>query len=315
MTCYVPPVELPFEVSRTLPRLAVGLVCLLGSAAVAQPRPTSAPLPEVLVARDFLTVLEFDAPLAIRSVTLEGHKERFALVEVSARTVVLRPSVPLAEGERLLLHMGFADGQVPARATLALVPAGNEVDAQVRVVRRPRSPQSLEAELQAVRARCEADSFLQLVLAGMMEQGVIREAIARWHANGTMKVSEAFLYRAQTQAVVALHLRLQAGERAWIPEEAWLLDVTGRVVRRLRVWTEGAALHAREQRAFAVALELSAEMAGQRWTLELRVVQQLGTGGYGAVYQVEEVNHPGEFQASSSRFITMTSAPSARWPC
>jgi uncharacterized protein (TIGR02268 family) len=191
-------------------------------------------------------------------------------VEATTRLVVLRPALPLPEDRPLLLKVGFADGLPPTHATLALVPATEEVDVQVRVIRRPRSVPALESELESVLARCEAGGFVKLALSGELRGGVTWERLELARSWSEVKVANQEVYRSRAHAVVAVELELLSGAQPWRPGEAWLRDATGRVVQRLPVWMDGTRLQPGEVRSLAVELERPPVETDQRWGLELR---------------------------------------------
>jgi uncharacterized protein (TIGR02268 family) len=234
------------------------------------PDSTTVPPPVVRVAPGYDTVLEFDASIDPDSVSVEGQEERFALLEPTTRLVVLRPALPLPEDRPLLLKVGFADGLSPTHATLALVPATSEVDVQARVFRRPRSVQALEAQLEAVLARCEAGNFVKLALSGELRGGVTWESLELAQTSSGVTVVEQEVYRSRAHAVVTLKLKLSPGALPWTPGEAWLRDAAGRVVRRLPIWMDGARLQPGEAHSLAVELERPSKETDQRWSLELR---------------------------------------------
>ncbi len=114
--------------------------------------------------------------------------------------MVLRPALPLPEEGPLLLKVGFADGLSPTHATLALVPAAREVDAQVRVIRHPRSVAALESRLEEVLARCEAGSFTRLVLSGVLQGGVTWQLLDIPSSRGDVEVLGQELYLTRARA-------------------------------------------------------------------------------------------------------------------
>ncbi len=184
--------------------------------------------------------------------------------------MVLRPALPLPEEGPLLLKVGFADGLSPTHATLALVPAAREVDAQVRVIRHPRSAAALESRLEEVLARCEAGSFTRLVLSGVLQGGVTWQLFDIPSSRGDVEVLGQELYLTRARAVVVAKLQLLLEARPWLPGEARLRDAAGRELRRLPVWMDGTGLRPGEVRSLAVELERPAGDAAQRWNLELR---------------------------------------------
>jgi uncharacterized protein (TIGR02268 family) len=224
----------------------------------------------VRAAPGFLTSLEFDAPIAPESLSLEGQPERFARIEVARGLVALRPALPLADGERLLVSVRYTDGRVPSRATLALVAATDEVDVQVQVVRRARSAPELEAELETVRARCEAGSLLQVALSGMVEGGMTEGWLFVERGSSELLADRARFHRTRTHAVVTAWLKLPEGARRWIPGEVRVLDASNRVLLRLPLWLEGGALEPGEERPVGVQFEWPLEAAPGPLRLELR---------------------------------------------
>lgn len=151
--------------------VAVVMGLLLGGPVSAPPRPAgtgagariielgvqgAASALEVRLLPGHETGIRFDADILQGGVTVQ-QRERFAVMEVHARSIVLVPEDTLPAGERLRLTVPFVeDGAVPAQAVLTLVAHSTEVDAWVRVYRRPRPPAELEAELEATRARLAA---------------------------------------------------------------------------------------------------------------------------------------------------------------
>jgi uncharacterized protein (TIGR02268 family) len=230
--------------------------------------------PEVRVAPELLTVLEFDARLSPESTMVEGRESRFALLEINTHTLVLRPAVRLAPGERLLLTVGFADGLAPARAVFALVAHPTEVDGQLQVVRRPLSSEALQARLEAVLARCEAGGLAKAVLAGAVDkEGVTHGLLKGTHLwNGLVEVPNLapHVYRSWKLLVAVAPVQLPAGEVVWIPGEARLLDTEGATVRAMPAWMDVARLEPGGTAVIAVELERHPQDAGKTFFLEVR---------------------------------------------
>jgi uncharacterized protein (TIGR02268 family) len=229
---------------------------------------------EVRVAPGFLTTLEFDSPLAREALTVDGRESRFALLELNSHTLVLRPAVALAPGERLLLTVRFADGLAPSRAVFALVAHPFEVDGQLQVVRRPLSNQALQSRLEAVLARCEAGGLAKLVLSGALgDTGVTAGMLtARIRLSG-LEQGPSFkprAYRSWKSFVATLLLLVPAGSLPWAPGEAWLLDAAGQRVRRISVWMDMSRLEPGQSAVIAVEVELHLEDVGKRFSLEVR---------------------------------------------
>jgi uncharacterized protein (TIGR02268 family) len=266
------------------------LLCLAGPVAEAQagaplmrevkalrvelPLSASGAVPEVRAAAGYLTALEFDSALDCGSLTVESRESRFALLECNTRTLVLKPAVELAGGERLLVTVGFADGQFPAKAVLALVGHPTEVDGQVQVLRQPLSSEALQARLEAALARCEAGGLAKAVLAGAVdEEGVTVERLAGgFHWNGLERVSlhPPRAYRSRKRIVIAVRLHLPAESVPWMPDEARLLDAAGSVVRRMPVWMDTDQLAPGQTGVISVELERHPEGLGKVFSLEVR---------------------------------------------
>ncbi|MDY7231407.1 DUF2381 family protein [Hyalangium rubrum] len=235
---------------------------------------SSGAVPEVRVAPGYLTTLEFDSPLDRDALTVEGRESRFALLETNTRTLVLRPAVELASGERLLVTVGFADGLVPAKAVLALVAHPTEVDGQVQVVRQPLSSEALQARLEAALARCEAGGLAKVVLSGAVDdQGVTVELLegrCHWRGLQGIPLQSPMVYRSWKSFVVIIPLHLPAGGTPWTPGEARLLDAEGRVVQRMPVWLDVVRLTPGGTGSLAVEMDLRPEDAGRFFVLEVR---------------------------------------------
>jgi uncharacterized protein (TIGR02268 family) len=234
----------------------------------------SGAVPEVRAAAGYLTALEFDSPLDCEALSVEGRESRFALLECNTRTLVLKPAVELASGERLLVTVGFSDGQPPARAVLALVTHPTEVDGQVQVIRQVLSNEALRARLEATIAQCEAGGLARVVLSGAVdEQGITVERLSgRLHWNGLEQApfSTPRAYRSWKLLLVVVHLYLPTGSAPWSPGEARLLDAAGAVVGRMPVWMDAAQLEPGQTRVIAVEVERSSADTGKFFSLEVR---------------------------------------------
>ncbi len=196
---------------------------------------------ELHVAPDYLTTLEFDSPVDRDSVTLNAPKERFALFEVTSRTVVLRPAMEVASGQSVELTVPFADGLAPPRVVFSLVTHAAEVDGQVMVSRLPRTAEAVQAELDEVRAACAAkDAELEalrvrsaasgpagMIFAGLLNsKGVQTGKIDPTKDEGSDRLmpEEVVTHRASEWAAVALRVR-NTGAGPWTPTEARLATV------------------------------------------------------------------------------------------
>ncbi len=166
---------------------------LLGAPVRAQPQPTGAAARiielgtqgaagalEVRLLPGRETGIRFDADIRPGGVTVERQRERFAAVEVSARSVVLVPDSTWQPGERLVLTVPFVeDGAAPTQAVLTLVAHPTEADGWVRVYRRPRTAAVLQAELDASHAQVAA---LRAEVRALREAGPPPSLTGLWRA-------------------------------------------------------------------------------------------------------------------------------------
>jgi uncharacterized protein (TIGR02268 family) len=177
-------------------------------------------VPRVYVAPGVSTLLLFDAELG--EVSLEG-RGRFSRVEVAGRALVLRPAGALEAGERLRLEVTFADGLVPARAVFALVTDPERVDGEVDVERRPRTAEELQAELDALHARCGASALAQLALWGRLgRESLLSEGFTGHYLARGVRMEQPWVHRTSTWRVLLLQVRNPEGTAPWVPGEALL---------------------------------------------------------------------------------------------
>ena len=234
-------------------RLVLLSVPLLGAKAMAQDAPHGRELKrrrvalsvatadkpvELRVAPDYLTVLEFDSPVGRDSVTLGDSEGRFALFEVTHRTVVLRPAREVAPGQSVALTVPFADSLAPPRVVFSLVTHASEVDGQVMVSRLPRTAEAVQAELDEVRAACAAkDAELEalrvrsaasgpagLIFAGLLDGMGVQAGsvdVVDERGNGHLVPEKIATYRARAWAALAVSVR-NTGSGPWTPTEARL---------------------------------------------------------------------------------------------
>ncbi|QSQ21174.1 DUF2381 family protein [Pyxidicoccus parkwayensis] len=254
---------------------------------VSLPVSSAAPPVELHVAPGFLTTLEFDSPVDRETVTLHGDEKRFARLEVNSHTLVLRPALELAPGERVLLTVPFMDGRAPARGVFALVAHASEVDVQVQVSRLPRTAEAVQAELDDVRAACAAkDAELEelrartaasgpagMIFAGLLDAtGVQAQRLPNVEdrGRGMLTAEDILIFQANRWAAVALRVR-NAGTEPWAPAEARLSRVADGVpLPVLAVRTQVSRIE--PGRAALVVVESGAPgwPGGQPLRLELR---------------------------------------------
>jgi uncharacterized protein (TIGR02268 family) len=268
------------------------LALLLTSAATAQQSPPpvlrqkSVTLPAsaqdatVRVARGTLTTLAFDSALAPRGVQLSGRDTHFERVLVEERTLTLKPKVELAPNERLLLTVRFADGAAPQEATFELIPGEGEVHASVEIVRRARNLDALEAalagmqaQLAALRARCEDNAPESAVLSGWLTEDIRAQTfiakVPPGNASGLSLVGGAG-YRARQWALVVVELRNSPGAQRWTLGEVKLTSVHGVPVRVLSTRVDRPHLAPGETGVVLVRTEVPAWDLGENFRLELK---------------------------------------------
>ncbi|RKH69074.1 DUF2381 family protein [Corallococcus interemptor] len=229
------------------------LVLLMAGTAAAQPSPSPRQLRQralsllaspvdasVQVAKGTLTTLMFDSQLLPKSVVVQGRDTHFERFVVEERTVTFKPKVDLADDERLLLTVRFADGAAPQEAIFVLVPAGEQVDAAVEVLRRARNAEALQQELTQVQAqltalqgRCGEGGPSGLILSGMLDSPVgvkwFDSAAPSGNASG-LKLETGAVYRTSTWAVVMVRVVNLPGQRPWSPGGVRLFRLNGQPV-------------------------------------------------------------------------------------
>ncbi|MBE4751403.1 DUF2381 family protein [Corallococcus sp. ZKHCc1 1396] len=285
-----------------MPRFAALLFLLLGAAVPAQAVPgarerqdrrlaltgsAAEPVPVLRVAGGVLTALVFDAPLERDSLELEG-RERFRLVDVGERSVLLEPVADLAPGERLGLRVRFSEGERAEPAVLMLVTHPSDVDARVRIFRRALSVPALQAELAEVRAqlmaqgaelaelrsRREATGPSRLALAGLLDgAGVVTSRVefseTKESLAALLESVGGFSLRAQTWGLVSVTVR-NNGPTAWTPVEARLTEPgNGERTRVLRVHMTQPQIGPGEQVVVVVEAAAPPWNRGAAFSLEL----------------------------------------------
>ncbi|WP_158627666.1 DUF2381 family protein [Corallococcus sp. AB038B] len=272
-------------------RLSI-LALLIAGAAVAQPSPPARQLRQralsllsspvdasVQVAKGTLTTLTFDSPLLPKSVVVQGRDTHFERFVVEERTVTLKPKVDLADDERLLLTVRFADGAAPQEVIFVLVPASDQVDAAVEVLRRARSAEALQqelaqvqAQLSALQGRCGDGGPSGLIFSGLLDPSVSVKELDKddlpENANG-LKLERGMVYRTSTWAVVAVHVLNLVGQRAWSAGGVRLVTMRGQTVPVKSVRMEKAQLGSGEAGLVLVEIGAPSEQPPEELRLEL----------------------------------------------
>lgn len=245
--------------SQPTPWLPLALALLVAGQTAAQPRPSTRqrqdrraslpatpaePLLELYVAADNLTTVALNGPLDRDSLVVD--RTRFKWVDVGDRILALQPVVDLSEGERLIVKIGFKDRALPAQAVFAVVTDPAVMDGNVEVDRRANTPEALlaaltqrEEELADLKARCEGNGPVGLVLSGWLDSSIIFERLriaeaAPMSASGLQVVASKG-YVGKFSALVAVELRNLPGQKPWVLGQARLNGVRGTSIPVLTV--------------------------------------------------------------------------------
>jgi uncharacterized protein (TIGR02268 family) len=226
---------------------------LVASAAAAQPSPPARqrqdrhlwlsalaeqPPPEVRIAAGNLTTLVFTDPLEPDS--LEVDRARFKLADVGEHILTLEPTTELGPGERLLVKVRFKDRAAPAQALIALVSHPSEMDGKVEVERQVSTPEALrlvlsqkEAELEQLKAQCEADSSPRPVLSEGPPAGVAprRPGHERVPAEASgLRMERTWSYRDKSSTVLTAQVLNLPSHAPWVLGQARLTGPNGEPV-------------------------------------------------------------------------------------
>ncbi|AKQ69950.1 hypothetical protein A176_006862 [Myxococcus hansupus] len=284
-----------------MPRLVAILSLLLGFAAPAQSLPavrerierrvvlsgdSSAQVPEVRIAAGAATLLRFDALLQRDAIEVEG-RERFHLVEVGERILVLEPAMDLGPGERLMLRVRYADDAAPAQGVFALVSHASEVDARVNVFRKRDSVEVLraeladvraqltaqEVELRALQARCQASGPAGLVMAGSLRAEGVRGGRIKWEttlkSDGSLDCVRGEALHSASWSVVSFFVR-NKGPAPWKASTAKLRSLArGERVEVVAVRTQPQVIAPGETGRIIIEVAAIEERAGEKFSVEL----------------------------------------------
>lgn len=267
------------------PSPALVLALFLGTAAVAQPYPLSrvpqqrdvflpstpdAPAPEVYVAPGALTTLVLDGPLERSSLVLDEQVPHFALVDVGDRTLTLEPRGEWSTGKRLGLKARLKDG---THMALVVTSHPSQVDGRVNVTR-PRSVESMQAELAALQAQCGEGGPIGLLRARMLDgKGALARGIdasAPSESKAGLLLVEGMSYRATRWALVDVVVKNLPGQAPWRPLKARLVGPGGLAVKVVAVWTEKSPLAPGEAGRILVQTEAPRWDSGTVLQLEIQ---------------------------------------------
>jgi uncharacterized protein (TIGR02268 family) len=228
--------------------VALALV-LLAEAVAAQPPPArerreqhvtvtglpGAPVTEIHVALDVVTVLLFDADIRRDAVLVD--RARVKLIDTGARSIILAPVVELGADERVILQVSYADEKAPAQVVFALVAHPSEVDTRVEVARHEQSVSTCQAELAEARAQCSTLSPARWVREGRLdERGVTARHLNCRHDRDLdgLYCEGATVYVAGTWALLVVKGHNLPGHPPWSPREATLTTKRGSRVPKVR---------------------------------------------------------------------------------
>ncbi len=235
-------------------------------------------VPEVRVAAGTTTYLRFDAPIERTSVEVQGRKERFHTVDAGELFIALEPSLAPGPGERLGLKVRYRGGAHPAQAAFSLVSHDTLVDGEVKVARRPRTPESLEAELAekdaelaALQARCGESGPAGLVFSGRLDLEGVRARTFEVPSGiqQGLRVTGGIGYRAGRWAMAVVRVRNLPGQPPWVPVQARLLRADGTPVKVLHLDMDREQLTPGDEGFVAVETEAPFWEEGDPFSLEL----------------------------------------------
>lgn len=242
------------------------------------------------------TTLVFNTQLLPGGVEVEDARLLKVAVNEAEGLVTLLPSSELPPDKPLWVTVRFADGAVPERVTFRLVVHPTRAEHQVQVYRRPRSAESYqqgerqereraercEAALEAERILTEGQppgDFTSLFDAQLLGKGkgiagrrLSRENDFTQRPGETLKVTEAYSYRAELPRQVAVELRVDnPSPLPWTAEGVegtLLVSVEGVRLRVVRVW-QPEPLAPGAPRRLVVVAEATAEQARGSFRLKL----------------------------------------------
>jgi uncharacterized protein (TIGR02268 family) len=228
------------------------------------------PVPEVRVAAKVPTYLRFNASIDRDSLQVEGRATHFTRVDAGEYTLTLETAVEPEPGEKLEVRVRYRGGGTPAYATLVLVSHPTLVDKDVEVVRRQPPPETLEAELAALRAE---SAPARLVFSGRLDpNGVQAQRIRQvpGSAQGGLKVAGGEGYHASAWALAVVRVHNLPEQQPWEPGEARLTRTSdGKRVKVRSVDLNKARLAPGEEGLVAVETEAPFWTAGEVFRLEL----------------------------------------------
>ena len=201
------------------------------------------PPPEVRIAVGNLTTLVFNSPLEPDS--LEVDRTRFELADVGEHILTMEPATELGPSERLVVKVRFKDGAPPAQALFVLVSHPSEMDGKVEVTRQVSTAEALrralsqkEAELEQLRAQCEAGSPPRPVLSERLPAGTapVHAGPARAPADASgLQFEGSWLHRDKASTVLTFQVLNRQGHGPWVLGQARLTGPKGEPVPLLTV--------------------------------------------------------------------------------
>jgi uncharacterized protein (TIGR02268 family) len=242
------------------------------------PTPPAEPMLELYVAANNLTTLAFNGPLDRDSLVVD--RTRFKWVDVGERLLALEPFADVGPGDKLILQIGFKDKALPAKILIAIVSKADVMDGKVEVDRRANTPEALlaaltqkEAELEELKARCEASGPSGLVLskwltAMMRPKGLDVVEPSAADAGG-LEVRSGIGYEGGFSTLVAISLRNLPGQPPWALGQARLISPGGASVKMLSVQMKPASLAPGEVGLVVVETKTPPWVVGKTFRVEL----------------------------------------------
>jgi len=193
---------------------------------------------ELRVAPGVTTVVRFDA--GVERAELKGEGPGRAIrMDVAPHSLVLEPREALPPGEPPWLNVVLAEGPARVQLRFRLVSHPSEVDSQVDVELRPRSPRS-PPEPEPPVSQKEVEPFSRFMLSQDLDKApVVTASLFNGKASGSAGLFVEKKWDCQTGGKRRLVLRVfnPVGARPWLASQVVRLPPAGRGLGGSGRWT------------------------------------------------------------------------------
>jgi uncharacterized protein (TIGR02268 family) len=243
------------------------------------------PRPELWVAPDQATLVQFDTRLDTEAMQRASVAEGLRRVEVSERSVTLRVSSGVKAGDWLEYPVRFADGQPAEGVTLVLRVDSARAEPVVEVYRGAIPAEALKRQVAALNARVEALLSQEASLMPLMSEGLLGPAgvKSRWVKDRVrvkkapgLSCEGAWLQVAPGRAALEMTLTLTPGAPPWVPGAVLLAEASHPKplqVRSMRLVGGAARMPGSTTR---LLVEWDTPLEAKRLKYRLRVKEQNG---------------------------------------